>query len=173
VGQNFPQALPKTFLMQKVRPHDHAPVRRQPLIGERNPNGRSRVFGVNWQAHRLVRLWSRFGNLFWFHHLKPAKRCTLFQAESFRLRRQPSWLVWQEIDRRLRQLPRAETGNMHDKYAASFGLYVDILNVDKRIADIIRQAARICPLLKILHERIPRQRGFDGLVLALRQKVSQ
>lgn len=84
----------------------------------------------------------------------------------------PSWMVWQEIDSRLRQMPKAETGNMHDKYAASFGLYVDILNVDKRIADIIRQAARICPLLKILHERIPRRRGFDGLVLALRQKPS-
>jgi len=59
---------------------------------------------------------------------------------------------------------------MHDKYAASFGLYVDILNVDKRIADIIRQAARTYPLFKILHERIPKRRGFDGLVLALRQK---
>jgi hypothetical protein len=60
---------------------------------------------------------------------------------------------------------------MHDKYSASFGLYVDMLNVDKRIADIIRQAAGTYSLLKILHERIPKRRGFDGLVLALRQKT--
>ena len=82
----------------------------------------------------------------------------------------PSWVVWQEVDRRLRQFPKAETGNMHDKYAASFGLYVDVLNVDKRIADIIRQAAREHPLLETLNKRIPKRRGFDGLVLALRQK---
>jgi len=33
-----------------------------------------------------VRLPSRPGILFWFHHHKPAKRCSSFQAESFRLR---------------------------------------------------------------------------------------
>jgi hypothetical protein len=33
----------------------------------------------------LIRLPSRFGNLIWFHHHKPAKRCSRFQAESFRL----------------------------------------------------------------------------------------
>jgi len=102
-----------------------------------------------------------------------ARRLNRIKEELLELVRKesvPSWLVWQEIDRRLRQLPNAETGNMHDKYAASFGLYVDILNVDKRIADIIRQAARTYPLFKILHERIPKRRGFDGLVLALRQK---
>ena len=43
------------------------------------------IFGVNWQAHRLVRLRSRLGSLCWVHHPKPAKRCSLFQAESFRL----------------------------------------------------------------------------------------
>jgi hypothetical protein len=32
-----------------------------------------------------VRLPSRPGILFWFHHHKPAKRCSSFQAESFRL----------------------------------------------------------------------------------------
>ncbi len=102
-----------------------------------------------------------------------ARRLKQNRDELLRLVRKesvPSWFVWQEIDRRLRQLPKAETGNMHDKYAASFGLYVDVLNVDKRIADIIRQAAREHPLLETLHKRIPKRRGFDGLVLALRQK---
>src|SRR5208282_2806387 len=88
MGQDFPQLPPKSLLMQKVRPHHHAAMGGQPLIGKRNPNGRSVIFGVNWQAHRLVRLPSRFGNLIWFHHHKPAKRCSLFQAESFRLRQQ-------------------------------------------------------------------------------------
>jgi hypothetical protein len=83
-GQNFPQLPPKSLSMQKVRPHRHAALRRQPLVGERNPPGRSTVFGASWQARRLVRLPSRFGNLIWFHHRKPAKRCSLFQAESFR-----------------------------------------------------------------------------------------
>jgi hypothetical protein len=38
------------------------------------------------EPHCLVRLPSRLRNLFWFHHHKPAKQCSLFQAESFRLR---------------------------------------------------------------------------------------
>jgi len=56
------------------------------LIGEADPDGRHSVFGVNLKPQPLVRLRSRPRNLFWFHHLKPAKRCSLFQAESFRLR---------------------------------------------------------------------------------------
>ena len=86
VGQDLPQLSAKILLMQKVRPHDHAAMGGQTLIGERNPNGRSLIFGVNWQAHRLVRLPSRLVSLCLVHHPKPAKRCSLFQAESFRLR---------------------------------------------------------------------------------------
>ena len=55
------------------------------LVGEADPDGRRGSFGVNLQPHRLVRLQSRPGNLIWWHQPKPAKRCSLFQAESFRL----------------------------------------------------------------------------------------
>jgi hypothetical protein len=58
----------------------------EPLIGEADPDGRRSVFRVNLEPHRLGRLPSRPGNLIWFHHHKPAKRCSSFQAESFRLR---------------------------------------------------------------------------------------
>jgi hypothetical protein len=85
VRQHLAQLLAKLLLAQKVRPDDQPPVGGQPLIGEADPDGRRRVFGVNLEPHRLVRLPLRPGILFWFHHLKPAKRCSLFQAESFRL----------------------------------------------------------------------------------------
>jgi hypothetical protein len=57
----------------------------EPLIGKADPDGRRSVFRVNLEPHCLVRLQSRPKNLFWFHHHKPAKQCSSFQAESFRL----------------------------------------------------------------------------------------
>jgi hypothetical protein len=86
VRQYLAQLLAKLLLSQKVRPDDQPAVGGQPLIGEADPAGRRSVFRVNLEPHRLVRLLSRPGILFWFHHHKPAKRCSLFQAESFRLR---------------------------------------------------------------------------------------
>jgi hypothetical protein len=38
--------MPETILMAEVRPDDHPAVRREPLIGEGNPDGRRGVLGV-------------------------------------------------------------------------------------------------------------------------------
>jgi hypothetical protein len=42
VRQNLAQLMPETILMAEVRPDDHPAVRREPLIGEGNPDGRRR-----------------------------------------------------------------------------------------------------------------------------------
>ncbi len=80
----------------------------------------------------------------------------------------PSWVVWQEVDRRIKKLPKAESGNVNDKHMVGFGPYVDVINVDKRIADALRQASRKHSLLKLIYDRVPKRRGFIGLVEAMR-----
>src|SRR5437899_1007304 len=69
-----------------MRPNHHPAMSGQALIGEGNSDRRSAILGVNIQAHRLVRLlWRRACGIF-YHKLQHAKRCSLFQTESFRLR---------------------------------------------------------------------------------------
>jgi hypothetical protein len=80
----------------------------------------------------------------------------------------PSWVVWHELDRKIRQLPNAEIGNGNDKYIAAFGLYVDVLNADKRIAEMLHQASRKNSLLLQVFKRVPKKRGFSGLLDALK-----
>jgi hypothetical protein len=88
--------------------------------------------------------------------------------ETIRKEAIPSWVVWQEIDRRIRKLKRAEIGNLNDKHIPAFGLYVDVLNVDKRIAEILRQAAKAHTLLGQVYAAVPNERGFSGLLTRLR-----
>ena len=60
VGQAFAQQLPKASLVQKMRPDHYPTMSGQPLIGEGNTDGRSAIFGIKIQTHRLVRLlWRR------------------------------------------------------------------------------------------------------------------
>ena len=86
-----------------------------------------------------------------------------------RKERLPAWVVWQEVDRRLKQLPNAQLGNLNDKHLLDFGLYVDVINVDKRIADLLRQAAGGHPLLRRVYGRIPQGRGMSGLLKHLQK----
>lgn len=80
----------------------------------------------------------------------------------------PSWLIWQELDRHIRQLPNAEAGNLGDKDIASFGPYLDVLNTDKRIAEMLKQAGRKDQLLLSVYQRVPERRGLKGLIETLR-----
>ena len=88
--------------------------------------------------------------------------------ETIRKEEIPSWVVWQEIDRRIKNLKKAEIGNLNDKHIPAFGLYVDVLNVDKRIAEILRQAANDHPLLRRVYATVPKKRGFSGMLDSLR-----
>jgi hypothetical protein len=85
-------------------------------------------------------------------------------VRSVRKEQLPSWLIWQEIDRRMKQFPRAEIGNVNDRQILSFSPYIDVLNVDKRVAELLRQAATSHEILNRVYQRIPPGRGFKGLV---------
>jgi hypothetical protein len=87
-----------------------------------------------------------------------------------RLRKEqiPSWLVWEQVDRRMKQLPRAEIGNVNDKHIVGFGLYVDVLNADKRVAEFLRQAGGHHALIHQVYLRVPVGRGLSGLIERLK-----
>lgn len=80
----------------------------------------------------------------------------------------PSWSVWHELDSRIKQLPRAEIGNVQDKYIASFGVYVDLIDVDKRIAELLRQASKTNSLCLMVFQRVPKKRGIASLLDAMK-----
>jgi hypothetical protein len=79
----------------------------------------------------------------------------------------PSWVIWQEIDSRMKQFPLAEVGNVNDRYIVAFGPYVDVLNVDKRVAEILRQAGQRSTLLQSVRARVPTKAGLSGLIEGL------
>jgi hypothetical protein len=87
-----------------------------------------------------------------------------------RLRKEqvPSWVVWEQVDRRMKQLHRAEIGNVNDKHIVGFGLFVDVLNVDKRVAECLRQAAGHDALIQQIYRRVPLGRGLSGLIERLK-----
>lgn len=101
-----------------------------------------------------------------------ARRLLRGKDELLRLVRKeqvPAWMIWQEVDRRIKSLPHAEIGNVNDKHMLGFSSYVEVMNVDKRIAELLRQAACDHQLLKKVYERVPRGRGLQGLVERLRK----
>lgn len=105
-----------------------------------------------------------------------ARRLLVSRDQLVRLVRKehlPSWLIWEQVDRRMKQFKRAEIGNVNDKYMLSFGPYVDVLNVDKRIAELLRQAAGESTLLNQIYRRVPTGRGLAGLIDRLKTPLPQ
>jgi hypothetical protein len=89
------------------------------------------------------------------------------KIRSIRKEQLPSWMVWQELDMRMRQLPKAEIGNIEDREIASFIPYVDLVNVDKRVREIFRQLSRENQLFSEAYKRVPEKPGVPGLIEAL------
>jgi hypothetical protein len=86
--------------------------------------------------------------------------------ERLRQEQLPSWIVWRELDRRLGQLPKASASDMNDVTIAAFGLYVDHIEVDKRVAELVRQASGQ-KLLDLLNSRLLHYRGYKELAKLL------
>jgi len=66
----------------------------------------------------------------------------------------PSWLVWRDVDHAVKRLPKAESGNVNDKLIVPFGLYVDGLQLDKRIRNCVSEQARKSKLMAIIRSRL-------------------
>lgn len=88
--------------------------------------------------------------------------------QSLRQEYLPSWMVWREVDREIkRNLKRAEGSSLADKMLLPFALYVDALEVDKRILHCVRQAAERCDLVKTTEARVFRTSNLSDLAAKL------
>jgi hypothetical protein len=92
--------------------------------------------------------------------------------EHIRKERVPSWMVWQETSTQMRSIPRASIGNINDALMASFGPYLDVIDVDKRTRDSIKKASRRHPLLAAVLKKVPDRSGFGGLVEFLERRIN-
>jgi hypothetical protein len=79
----------------------------------------------------------------------------------------PSWVVWNELHRKILRMPKSQIGNGNDKNIAAFGLYVDVLDVDKRIVEMLQQSSRENSLLLEVFKRVPKKRGLIGVLEAI------
>jgi len=75
----------------------------------------------------------------------------------------PSWIVWREVSRAIRRLPKAEASSLNDKMIVPFALYLDGVEVDKRIRNCIREASSTHPLMKITDAHVFRSKPLKAL----------
>ena len=75
--------------------------------------------------------------------------------------------MWSGLSRALLKLPKAESGNLNDKSILPFGLYVDGLQVDKRIRDAIRRTARASTLFGVLQTKLFKTTDYGGLQMEI------
>jgi hypothetical protein len=54
----------------------------------------------------------------------------------------PSLELWRRLQKRMGALPRADGSNLADRYIASFALYLDFLQADRRTNEFVRQIQR-------------------------------
>jgi hypothetical protein len=60
----------------------------------------------------------------------------------------PSWIVWREVNRSIKKLEKAEGSSITDSLIVPFSLYLDAVEVDKRIWHCLQDAAHRHPLLR-------------------------
>ena len=84
----------------------------------------------------------------------------------------PSWIVWREVARTIRRLQKAEASTLNDKMIMPFALYIDGVEVDKRIRHCIREAVSFDPLMKIVDSRVFRRKNLTDLANQL-EKIGE
>jgi len=83
----------------------------------------------------------------------------------------PSWMIWREADQAMKAKGKASGSNLNDKYILPFGLYVDALDVDKRVNHLVRTLKGRSSLFQNLHDRLlSYERGsLNALARALKK----
>ena len=79
----------------------------------------------------------------------------------------PSWIVWREVDRAMKNSSKAAASNLNDMSIISFALYVDALECDKRVREFVRQAAGRHPLIAVMEKRLVKWKNYADLTQQL------
>jgi glutathione S-transferase len=75
----------------------------------------------------------------------------------------PSWIVWREVDRKMKRLSKAEGSSLADGWMVPFALYLDRVEADKRVCHCMREALESHPLVKAAYARVFRRKSFEDL----------
>lgn len=81
----------------------------------------------------------------------------------------PSWLVWKGLTRAIRRLRKAEASSFNDKLMLPFALYLDGVEVDKRIRNCVREGAPSDPFMGIVNERVFHRKTLKDLAASLKK----
>ncbi len=85
----------------------------------------------------------------------------------------PSWIVKHDMNCAIRQLPKAEAGNVNDISIVSFGLYVDRIQFDKRIRHFVTELARKSALFALIKSRLIGTAGYSAVIVDLERMRSE
>jgi len=91
---------------------------------------------------------------------------------SIRKEQLPSWVIWDGLRKKMSNAQRTSGSNLTDRFLACFGPYVDILQVDRRNKDFLRQLATSGSgserrLFEEVFRKVPEGNGLAGLVEAI------
>ena len=86
--------------------------------------------------------------------------------------RLPSWIVWRQTDQAMKTLKRAEGSSLSDAMIVPFSLYVDAVEVDKRVFHCVRQRRSHHPLMDKAASSLFCSRGLSDLATWLERLAS-
>lgn len=81
--------------------------------------------------------------------------------------RVPSWIVWRQTNQAMKTLQRAEGSNLNDAMIVPFALYIETLEVDKRVFHCVKQRRSRHPLMNKVAERLFCSKGLRDLASRL------
>lgn len=79
----------------------------------------------------------------------------------------PSWKIWRFLDEHVRQDSRARGSNLTDKQLSCWGIYLDGIEVDKRMREYIRQGTANNSIIDALSQRLIRGGTYRKLLQEL------
>lgn len=79
----------------------------------------------------------------------------------------PSWIVWRQTNQAMKVLKKAEGSSLNDEMIVPFGLYIDAVEVDKRVFHCVHQRRSRHPLMQTVAARLFCSKGLSGLAARL------
>lgn len=81
--------------------------------------------------------------------------------------RLPSWIVWRQTNQAMKTLKKAEGSSLNDAMIVPFALYIDAVEVDKRVFHCVQQRRSRHPLMDRVATHLFCSKGLRGLASEL------
>jgi hypothetical protein len=87
--------------------------------------------------------------------------------------RVPSWIVWRQTDQAMKTLKKAEGSSINDAMIVPFALYIDAVEVDKRVFHCVQQRRSRHPLMDTVFARLFCSKGLGDLASNLEAMATE